>query len=440
MKILENGSYWAEDLARELGQAYTSLTQSQDADLLIVGGGFAGLSAALHYKSEHPTRDIILLDAHWPGFGASGRNAGFVESHLMAMSWLLEGSLPEVEQAWAMNALLRRFDRTLEYIKTLNIEAELRPCKGVLNAPSYLAEDILRNLQEGMREYGLHASWKTAAEALAEYGCTGHGALVTDSYSVHPLRFALGLAQAAQQAGVRIYGGTAVQTLQAQGDGIEAWTTGGYSVRANRCVIAANAWAKRLGLATTEIDAGKAASCTMIASAPLAPEVLEQAGTDTGAMVAELTMGLSYRRIHKGRVLYGGFDDSSVEAISAPSLKNSEKLVKSAKKEMPWLADTEFEYVWSGPIFTPGNDLPAIVPVPHLPRTAVITGNGSSGVPWALVAGGLVGGLISEGYEGDAEGERLRRAMLDTRVSLMALAGIGVRAVWHSIKETVRSL
>src|SRR6188472_2033651 len=76
----EQRAYWMDGPpARD---AEPVLREAVDADLCIVGGGFTGLWAALHAKADDPGRDVVLLEAETVGFGASGRNGGFVVSSL----------------------------------------------------------------------------------------------------------------------------------------------------------------------------------------------------------------------------------------------------------------------------------------------------------------------------------------------------------------------
>jgi choline dehydrogenase-like flavoprotein len=65
------------------------LEMSRSVDVAIIGGGFAGLSAALHLKNSQPELDIALVEAKHIGYGASGRNAGWVMS-LPPLYWLLD--------------------------------------------------------------------------------------------------------------------------------------------------------------------------------------------------------------------------------------------------------------------------------------------------------------------------------------------------------------
>src|SRR4051795_9475574 len=69
--------FWLTD-----NQPTPSLTTTDDTDLCIVGGGFTGLWAALHAKTDDPQRDVVVLEAETAGFGASGRNVGFAVASL----------------------------------------------------------------------------------------------------------------------------------------------------------------------------------------------------------------------------------------------------------------------------------------------------------------------------------------------------------------------
>ena len=74
------GSFWLDDLPGRTPQP--PLHGSTTADLCIVGGGYTGLWAALQAKAVNPDRDVVLVEAATAGFGASGRNGGFLEQSL----------------------------------------------------------------------------------------------------------------------------------------------------------------------------------------------------------------------------------------------------------------------------------------------------------------------------------------------------------------------
>ena len=76
-----------------------------EADLAIVGGGFTGLWAAVQAKHERPEREVVLLEAETAGWGASGRNGGFVDASLT--HGLLNGAARFAQELEALEALGR---------------------------------------------------------------------------------------------------------------------------------------------------------------------------------------------------------------------------------------------------------------------------------------------------------------------------------------------
>src|SRR5688500_2872766 len=98
-------AFWLDDLGAV--EPCPALTGEIETDLCIVGGGFTGLWAALHAKADDPSRDVVVLEAETAGFGASGRNGGFV------VAWLTHGiangmarfedELPALERLGAEN-------------------------------------------------------------------------------------------------------------------------------------------------------------------------------------------------------------------------------------------------------------------------------------------------------------------------------------------------
>ena len=85
---VQPNNYWLTD--RPPFDAAPALHSDVTADVAIIGGGYTGLSAAYHLKSADPSLDVAVLEAETTGFGASGRNAGFVMTLFGASAGLMK--------------------------------------------------------------------------------------------------------------------------------------------------------------------------------------------------------------------------------------------------------------------------------------------------------------------------------------------------------------
>ena len=91
-----DGSYWQRDAG--WCDRWISAAIPRDVDFAVIGAGFAGLMTSIRLREQNPSAQIVVLEAERVGYGASGRNAGFL-SPLAAPVWLL-GAERSPEQAW----------------------------------------------------------------------------------------------------------------------------------------------------------------------------------------------------------------------------------------------------------------------------------------------------------------------------------------------------
>ncbi len=373
---------------------YPELDGSEDCDIVVVGGGYTGLSAALELAG-HGFR-VVLLEAHRVGWGASGRNGGhiatgFNQSPSSIAALVGEG---DARRLWAMGeeakALLR--DRVARH----GIDCDLR--WGYFTAalkPRHLRE-LAETVDEYRDRYG-YASVRLVegGDTAAVVDCPAYvgGMLDDGAGQLHPLNYALGLAAAAADAGVVIHEMSPVDRLEV-GDRPVAVTARG-QVRALYAVIAGNAYVRPLaaGAWRTMRSRIMPVGTYMIATEPMGPQRAASL-IPGGVAVADANFVINYYRLsHDHRMLFGG----GVNYSGVDRGNHGPLLRRTMLRYFPGLADLAVDFAWGGNVAITRN---------RLPQFGRIAGNvffaqGFSGHGVALT--GLAGALMAEAITTTAE-------------------------------------
>ncbi|MEY8827809.1 NAD(P)/FAD-dependent oxidoreductase [Sedimentitalea sp. XS_ASV28] len=292
-------SIWAD--TAPAAPTSTPLKESLRCDVLVIGGGFQGLSAALHL-AEAGT-DVVLLEAQEPGFGASGRNGGQVipglkdDPDTLDRLWGPEATAFAGETADTLFALVARLGIACDAVQSGWIQAGNRQVH-------------LPVLQARMRQWqarGVAADWLDAEAMARVTGARGFLGGWRDPRAgrIHPIKLARGLAQAAEAAGARIFGQTPVARLVPSGGYWQARLPGGAQVTAERAILASNVYTPaslepRLARATVQ------ANSFQVATAPLSAEQLARI-LPGGEVVSEARRVGTYFRIGpQNRLMLGG--------------------------------------------------------------------------------------------------------------------------------------
>lgn len=345
------------------------LAQFAQADVLVVGGGYAGLSTALHL-AEQGVR-VALLEAREIGFGGSGRNGGQV--------------IPGLK--YDPDALVSMFgaERGERLVRFAGATAD-----AVFNLIERHAMDV-PHVRRGWIQ-GAHnpAALKLAHARAAQWARHGADAqpldkaevtrlIGTDRYlggwvdrragAVQPLSYARGLARAALNAGAVIHTDTPVTRLQREGGKWVATTAGGARVTAERVVMCTNAYGADLlpGLKPSIIDA----NTFQVATPPL-PERVRAGIFPEGHVTSDTRNLLLYFRLdHQGRLLMGGRGPFR-EPRGAQDWAHLERVMV---KMFPQVAGTPFEYRWCGRVAITRDYLPHL----HEPQPGLLVDIGCQG-------------------------------------------------------------
>ncbi|HZZ88051.1 MAG TPA: FAD-binding oxidoreductase, partial [Caulobacteraceae bacterium] len=234
------GSYYAATAAPFPRQP--ALTGEAEADLVVVGGGATGLSAALH--AARAGLSVVLLEGGRIGWGASGRNGGQIIPGLRKGAVELVAMLGR-ERAKALFDLAQQArDLVVALVAEHAIACGLKLTGHLLGAAK--ASDMAHfeaeaRCLEHVMGYGV-AELLDAEAARAQVDTAYHGALVDRRGGhMHSLNYALGLARAAQAAGATLHEDSPAVALQQGAGRVKVTTSTGAAVRARHAILAGDA-------------------------------------------------------------------------------------------------------------------------------------------------------------------------------------------------------
>lgn len=351
------------------------------AAVCIVGGGFTGLSAALHL-AEAGT-EVVLLEAEEPGWGASGRNGGQVNPGL-------KPDPDEVERDFGPDLGGRMLalshgapDAVFDLIRRHQIACEARQ-EGTIRAatgPASLAA-VTRSAEQGARR-GWPVTLASAAECAAMTGTDRYACAMVDARGgdVQPLSYARGLAQAAMRHGARIHGGSPVVALKRGGGDWRVETARG-AVVAEQVVLATNGYTGDLwpGLRRSVVPVFS----SIAASAPL-PEAVARGIMPRRASLYEAgRITVYYRMDRANRLLMGGRGPQRPIGDTAPI----RYLMDYAARLWPEMRGVAWTHGWNGQLAMTKDHYPHL----HEPAPGVIAalGYNGRGVAMATAMGGQI--------------------------------------------------
>ncbi len=234
------GSLW-EALSPST-RRFARLNGARTTQLAVIGGGFLGLSTALH--AARAGADVVVLEAHQPGYGASGRNTGFVVPSLKSSIGPMEAeaALGPVYADRLLRLVARSGRTVFDLVRAEGIDCAAQQVGWLQPGHCSAAEAMLRERLSRLLAAGVDATFLDRAAMEAKTGLPSlHGGLMVASGGlVNPLAYARGLADAAERAGAAVCGDSPVTGLSPVSEGWRITTPDGM-LTAARVVVTTNA-------------------------------------------------------------------------------------------------------------------------------------------------------------------------------------------------------
>ncbi|HKF72351.1 MAG TPA: FAD-binding oxidoreductase [Stellaceae bacterium] len=346
-----------------------ALEESTSADVCVVGGGYAGLSTALHL-AERGIRAVVL-EAREPGWGASGRNGGqvipglkFDPDEIVGMYGAERGQrLIEFAGATA--------DVVFDLIEKHRMDVPWLRTGWIQGAHTAANVELVKSRAEQWSRLGAPVEFLDEPAVASLLGTDRYlgGWLDRRGGAIQPLSYARGLAKAAIAAGARIHGDTSATRVVRTGARWSIETARGSTVTADRVVICTNGYTGELWpqLRQTAI----AINSYQVATEPLGDDLLRSVMPEGQVLSDTRKLLLYFRLDHTGRLIMGGrgpFREPKGERDWA-------HLVRVVAKMFPQLAGMPIAYRWCGRIAVTRDHLPHL----HEPAPGLLIDMGCQG-------------------------------------------------------------
>ncbi|HVN83358.1 MAG TPA: FAD-binding oxidoreductase [Candidatus Binatia bacterium] len=344
--FLDNFWFKAADLEHQ--PINPPLKGTHKADIVIIGGGFTGLSSAFHLSGMFPNKRIVLLEGACCGYGASGRNGGFCDAGFSGLLPWVHESGPELGRK-AFDASLYGINQIKRMVTEHGVACDFEENGMLETAINDAQATQLEAHQATYKTMGLATTLLQGSELQAEVRSSRYVAALKFPYGgiVNPAKLARGIKPIIERAGVEVFERTLVMRVTpAKTHRIE---TEMGEISAPVLVLGLNGYAPHLGFFRDRV----LPLCSyVVATEPLSAAQWQSIGWQHRQGIADMRVLFDYQRpTADGRIVIGGSDAPyfANDALSSGNYKPAiETLTKSLFTTFPQLEGLRIDHAWGG--------------------------------------------------------------------------------------------
>ncbi|PPR45991.1 MAG: Gamma-glutamylputrescine oxidoreductase [Alphaproteobacteria bacterium MarineAlpha5_Bin7] len=352
-------SFW--ETTHQSNDKYEKLNKNIQTNIVIIGGGYTGFSCALSLAKNF-NEDVVLVEAGHIGWGSSARNAGFccIPPAKMSVEKMFKKYGKEETKKFFKNTI-EGSNFTKNLINEYKIECDLTGDSNyeVAPHPAYF-ESIKKEASIYKNEFGIETEI-FSKEEFNEIGHTGEEQFGAFSYkpgfAINPLKFLLGLAKQAKNAGVRIYQKSKVTKVEKKLNKFNV-IVNDQIIAANKVVMATNGFYKD-DLFPDLNNMILPVISNIIVTRPLTKDEIDSYNFVTYNPILNIRNLLFYYRLLKdNRFLFGARGD--LIGSEKSSFEKSKEMEKQMKKVFPNWKNVKIDYYWRGLVAVTSKFTPSI--------------------------------------------------------------------------------